>query len=134
MPPDLMKREAVPFGEPRRARLSAWPREHMDFAKLEGYLVALVALVAWPVHGWGRGFITALALGSQAAKWRGISAGAAVRAIANITASSAPFRPNAVDDLVCAVLSLMGQRALRGPLGPLAAVVMQDSAARAADA
>jgi len=38
-------------------------------------------------HGWGRGFMTALTLGAQGLKWRSTSAGAAVRTIANATAS-----------------------------------------------
>lgn len=52
VPPDLRTLGAVPFGEPQRARLTAWlregawPRGHMDIAELEGFLVALIA---WPV-------------------------------------------------------------------------------------
>jgi yecA family protein len=52
MPPNLLTTGAPAFGEPQRARLTAWlreagwPREHMGIAKLEGYLVALIA---WPV-------------------------------------------------------------------------------------
>jgi yecA family protein len=52
MPPNLLTFGAVPFGDPQRTRLTAWlreagwPREHMDVATLEGYLVALIA---WPV-------------------------------------------------------------------------------------
>lgn len=52
MPPDLRTIGVVPFGAAQRARLDAWlseagwPREHMDIAQLEGYLVALIA---WPV-------------------------------------------------------------------------------------
>jgi yecA family protein len=71
------------------------------------------------LHGWGRGFMTALTLGSQGLKGRSASAGAAVHIIATSTASSAPFRPRTVEDIESAVLSLMGQRGSRGPLGPL---------------
>ena len=71
------------------------------------------------LHGWGRGFMTALSVGSQGLKGRSASAGAAVHTIATRTASSAPFRAHTVDDIESAVLSLMGQRASRGPLGPL---------------
>ena len=52
MPPDPKTFGPVPFGPPQRARLNAWlseagwPRERMDIAELEGYLVALIA---WPV-------------------------------------------------------------------------------------
>jgi yecA family protein len=52
MPPNLRTLGAMPFGESQAARLSSWlreagwPREHMDMAELEGYLVALIA---WPV-------------------------------------------------------------------------------------
>jgi yecA family protein len=52
VPPDLRAIGASPFGDPQRARLSAWlreaawPRDHMEIATLEGYLVALIA---WPV-------------------------------------------------------------------------------------
>ena len=149
MPPNLLTFGAAPFGDPQRARLTAWlreagwPRGHMEIAELEGYLVALIA---WPVgissgawlpriwgetgwkvptkiaarsqyeefvalivgfmqdldrrafstaiahsnrrcfavceerehtetlHGWGRGFMTALTLGSQGLKGRSASA------------------------------------------------------------
>jgi yecA family protein len=52
MPPEPRTFGESPFGEPQRARLTAllheaaWPREHMEMAELEGYLVALIA---WPV-------------------------------------------------------------------------------------
>lgn len=71
------------------------------------------------LHAWGRGFMTALTLGSQGLKGRSASAGAAVHIIATRTASSAPFQARTVEDIKSAVLSLMGQRSSRGPLGPL---------------
>ena len=71
------------------------------------------------LHVWGRGFMTALTLGSQGLKGRSASAGAAVHTIATSTASSAPFRSRTVEDIEGAVLSLIGQRLSRGPLGPL---------------
>jgi yecA family protein len=71
------------------------------------------------LHAWGRGFMTALTLGSQGLKWRSPSAGAAVRTIARSTSSDAPFRSRTVEDIMKAVLSLMAQRHSRGPLGPL---------------
>jgi yecA family protein len=52
MPPNLLTFGPAPFGDPQRARLTAWlreagwPRGHMEIAELEGYLVALIA---WPV-------------------------------------------------------------------------------------
>jgi yecA family protein len=52
MPPNLAAMGEVPFGSRERARLHAWlreagwPRDHMDIAEVEGYLVALIA---WPV-------------------------------------------------------------------------------------
>ena len=193
MPPNLLTFGAAPFGDPQRARLTAWlreagwPRGHMEIAELEGYLVALIA---WPVditsgawlprtwgetgwkvptkiaarsqyeefvalivgfiqdldrqlsqqpsrfessvlyslrerehtdtlHTWGRGFVTALTLGSQGLKGRSATAGAAVHTIAGSTAASAPFRSRTVKDIVSAVLSLIEQRPSRGPLGPL---------------
>jgi yecA family protein len=196
MPPILSKFDAMPFGDPQRARLrawlgeAAWPREHMDIAELEGYLVALIA---WPVgissgawlpriwgergwkipakiatrsqyeefialivglmqdldrqlsarparfessvlrgprdqhalHRWGRGFLSALTLGSQGLRWRSASAGAAVRTVALSTSSPGLLRSGAVEDVVSAVLSLMEHRASRGPLGSL------DASARA---
>jgi yecA family protein len=51
-PPDLRALGAASFSAPQRARLAAWleepgwPRDRMDIATLEGYLVALIA---WPV-------------------------------------------------------------------------------------
>ena len=71
------------------------------------------------LHGWGRGFMTALTLGSQGIKGRSASAGAAVQTIATHTAASAPFRSRTAEDIESAVLSLIGQRSTRGPLGPL---------------
>ena len=71
------------------------------------------------LHRWGRGFMSALTLGSQGLRWRSASAGAAVRTIAISTSSSVPPRPRAVEDVVSAVLSLMEHRASRGPLGSL---------------
>ena len=71
------------------------------------------------LHTWGRGFVTALTLGSQGLKGRSAVAGAAVHTIASITASSAPFRSRTVEDIVSAVRSLIEQRPSRGPLGPL---------------
>jgi yecA family protein len=71
------------------------------------------------LHVWGRGFMMALTLGIQGLKARSASAGAAVHTIANCTASSAPFRSRTAEDIESAVLSLIGQRASRGPLGPL---------------
>ena len=198
----------VPFGASQRARLSTWlgeagwPREHMDIAELEGYLVALIA---WPVdissgawlpaiwgergwkvatkiasqsqydefvaltvgfmqdldrelarqpsrfessvlrglrghqqaaglHRWGRGFLTALTLGSQGLKWRSDGAGVAVRNIASSTSASGPFRPHAVEEVVDAVFVLMGQRSSRGPLGALTAAVPLDSLAHPPEA
>ena len=71
------------------------------------------------LHVWGRGFMMALTLGSQGLKGRSASAGAAVHAIADSTGASAPFRSRTVEDIVSAVLSLMEQRASRGPLGAI---------------
>jgi len=193
MPPNLLTFGTAPFGDPQRARLTAWlreagwPRGHMEIAELEGYLVALISwpvdissgawlprtwgLPGWKVptkiaarsqyeefvalivgfmqdldrqlsqqpsrfessvlcglrerehsetlHTWGRGFVTALTLGSQGLKGRSAVAGAAVHTIASITASSAPFRSRTVEDIVSAVRSLIEQRPSRGPLGPL---------------
>jgi yecA family protein len=71
------------------------------------------------LHAWGRGFMTALTLGSQGLEGRSASAGAAVHTIAYRTSSSAPFRESTAEELVRAVLSLAAQRLSRGPLGPL---------------
>jgi yecA family protein len=71
------------------------------------------------LHAWGRGFMTALTLGSQGLKGRSASATAAVHTIATSTAASAPFRSHTAEDIESAVLALIGQRASRGPLGPL---------------
>jgi len=76
------------------------------------------------LHSWGRGFMTALMLGSQGLQCRNASAGAAVKVIADTTSASARFNPRAVDEVVSAVFALMEQRASRGPLGPLATVVV----------
>jgi yecA family protein len=52
VPPNLRTVGAPPFGDPQRARLTAWlreaawPRGHMDIVELEGYLVALIV---WPL-------------------------------------------------------------------------------------
>jgi yecA family protein len=200
MPPNLLTMGAVPFGSVQLSRLrtwlreAGWPREHMEIAALEGYLVALIA---WPVgispgawlppiwgergwkiprkiatraqydefialiagfmqcldrdlaprsarfessvlrglqgheyaealHGWGKGFMTALTLGAQGLKWRSEGAGA-VRRIASVTSWSTPARSNAVDSIANAVRLLMEHRASRGPLGPLDAVLPLDS-------
>jgi yecA family protein len=71
------------------------------------------------LHAWGRGFMTALTLGSQGLKWRSTSAGAAVHTIARSTSADAPFQSRTVEDVMNAVVSLMAQRQSRGPLGPL---------------
>jgi yecA family protein len=207
MPPDLVATGAVPFGEPELARLTAWlreggwPREQMEIAELEGFLVALIA---WPVgissgawlpriwgergwkvpakiatrlqydefialiigfiqdldrrlssptsrfessvlrelqgpeqgaalHVWGRGFMTALTLGSQGLKWRSVSAGEAVTSIANLTSATSSFSPQVIEEVVSAVLSLMAQRPARGPLGALEGVVPRRSPGRPVD-
>jgi yecA family protein len=78
------------------------------------------------LHRWGRGFMTALTLGSQGFKGRSDSSVAAVRMIASATAASAPFQPQAIETVATAVLVLMGQRSSRGPLGPLAAAIPVD--------
>jgi len=78
------------------------------------------------LHCWGRGFMTALTLGSQGLKCRSASAGDAVRAIADTTSASATHNPRAVEEVLSAVLALMEQRVSRGPLGPLATVVLPD--------
>lgn len=83
------------------------------------------------LHRWGRGFMAALTLGSQGLEGRSDSAVAAVRTIASTTSSSAPFRLGAVDEIVSAVLVLMGQRTSRGPLGAIAAKVPLDPLAHA---
>jgi uncharacterized protein YecA (UPF0149 family) len=71
------------------------------------------------LHAWGRGFLTALTLGSQGLQGRSAVAGAAVHTIARTTSSSAAFRSRTVEDVMSAVFSLMEQRPSRGPLGPL---------------
>src|SRR5207253_539306 len=54
------------------------------------------------LHDWGRGFTTALTLGSQGLTGRSASAVAAVREIAGTTSASAEFGPHAVDKVVSA--------------------------------
>jgi yecA family protein len=71
------------------------------------------------LHAWGRGFMTALTLGSQGLHGRSASAIAAVHTIARTTSASAAFQSRTVEDIMGAVLSLMAQRPSRGPLGPL---------------
>jgi len=71
------------------------------------------------LHRWGRGFMTALTLGSQGMQGRSESARSAVLTIAGNTCAGAPFRPHAVDEVVDGVVVLMSQRPSRGPLGPL---------------
>jgi yecA family protein len=71
------------------------------------------------LHAWGRGFMTALTLGLQGLQGRSDSAVAAVHTIARTTSAAAEFRSCTVEDVMTAVLSLMAQRASRGPLGPL---------------
>lgn len=83
------------------------------------------------LHRWGRGFMAALTLGSQGLKGRSDSAVAAIRTIASATSSSAPFSSAAIEEIVSAVLVLVGQRTSRGPLGAIAAVVPLDSLAGA---
>jgi yecA family protein len=85
------------------------------------------------LHRWGRGFMTALALGAQGLKWRSEGAGAAVRTIVNITAASAPIDRDALEHVVSAVAALMEQRASRGPLGAHVPVPPADSPASAAE-
>lgn len=84
-------------------------------------------------HRWGRGFMTALTLGSQGLKGRNASATAAVHTIASVTAASATFRPPDVEEVVSAVRALMEQRTSRGPLGPLETVPPLDPRERASD-
>jgi len=71
------------------------------------------------LHIWGRGFMTALTLGSQGFESRDANAGAAVRTIADATSASTKMGPNSVDKVVGAVMTLMEQRTSRGPLGAL---------------
>ena len=71
------------------------------------------------LHSWGKGFMTALTLGSQGLKWRSASACAAVRIIAGHTRATSPFGPRAVEEVLGAVIGLMEQRPSRGPLGAL---------------
>jgi len=77
-------------------------------------------------HRWGRGFMTALTLGSQGLQGRNSGATAAVRTIASVTAASATFHAREIEEVVSAVAALMGQRTSRGPLGPLEVVVSRD--------
>src|SRR5688572_25124620 len=78
------------------------------------------------LQAWGKGFMTALALGSQGLKWRNGSAGAAVRVIAANTSASAPLGPNGIEEVVSCVFTLMAQRGSRGPLGPLETGALPD--------
>jgi yecA family protein len=72
------------------------------------------------LHRWGRGFMTALTLGSQGLKWRSVTAGDAVRLIAASTSSGAAAAgPRGIEDVVSAILVLAEQRPGRGPLGSL---------------
>jgi yecA family protein len=71
------------------------------------------------LHAWGRGFMTALMLGSQGLQCRNAAAAAAVKAIADTTSASARFNPRATDEVLSAVIALVEQRVSRGPLGPL---------------
>lgn len=80
---------------------------------------------------WGRGFMTALALGSQGLKWRSPSAGAAVRVIASSTSSAASLHEQDLSKVLSAVVMLAKQRNTRGPLGPLTAPVAVDSSTSA---
>ncbi|MEO8063592.1 MAG: YecA family protein [Pseudomonadota bacterium] len=74
------------------------------------------------LHRWGRGFMTAVTLGSQGLKGRSESAVASVRLIAGKTSASAISSPRAAEEIVSAVMALVEQRASRGPLGPLEVV------------
>ncbi len=78
------------------------------------------------LQAWGKGFMTGLTLGSQGLKWRNGSAGAAVRVIAANTSASAPLGPNAIEEVVSCVFTLMAQRGSRGPLGPLETGALPD--------
>ncbi len=71
------------------------------------------------LHRWGKGFMTALTLGQQGLMSRNARAGAAVRIIAGSTSATSPFGPNAVEDVISAVMTLVEQRVSRGPLGPV---------------
>jgi yecA family protein len=85
------------------------------------------------LHVWGRGFMTALTLGSQGLKWRSVSAGDAVTSIANLTSAASTFNARVTEEVVTAVLSLMAQRPSRGPLGALEGVVSRRSSGRPVD-
>jgi len=80
------------------------------------------------LRDWGKGFMMALALDSQGLKWRSPSTSAAVRALALSTSASTPLDPNAVDQVMSAVRTLIEQRTSRGPLGPLESVARPESA------
>lgn len=69
---------------------------------------------------WGRGFMTALTLGSQGLKWRNESAVAAVHVISASTSSAEASALRGAAGVVSAVLALVKLRKSRGPLGPLA--------------
>lgn len=74
------------------------------------------------LHGWGRGFMKGLSLGSQGLRGRSDSVVASVRLIAGRTSASAIPSARAADEIVSAVMSLMEQRTTRGPLGALQSV------------
>jgi yecA family protein len=95
-------------------------RTLQDFEQIDGF------------HCWGRGFMTAMTLGSQGLKGRSASAVAAVHAIARGTSSSAHTSSRKVEEVVSAVLALIEQRPSRGPLGSLEALPLA-SPARASD-
>jgi yecA family protein len=79
-------------------------------------------------HRWGRGFMTALTLDSQGLEGRGVGAAAAVRTIASVTTASTPICSREVEEVVSAILAVMGQRTSRGPLGPLETLPLGSSA------
>jgi yecA family protein len=83
------------------------------------------------LHSWGRGFMTALALGSQGLKWRSAGAGDAVRAIASSTSSAAKLHSQDREEVMRAVCSLAKLRSSRGPLGPLLPGIAVDSSTTA---
>jgi yecA family protein len=78
--------------------------------------------LAEALDAWGRGFMTALTMGSQGLKFRSDGVRAALHTIVARTTSSIPLPSNAVDGVERAVLSLIEQRTSRGPLGALEAV------------
>jgi yecA family protein len=76
------------------------------------------------LHGWGRGFMKAVTLGSQGLQGRSVSAVASVRLIAGKTSASAVSSSHTGEEIVSAVMALMEQRASRGPLGALEAAAV----------